>query len=357
MSNRRIPTEPIGSVPRPSYLIKAVASYRSGGLSQSEFDAIGDMALAETIAKLEATGSPIITDGEQTKSSFVSYPLDGLDNVAPDGVTIPFADGHVRQLPRLTRGPFRYSRYAGEYVRSARRFTNLPLKQAVIAPSALSLLYPGSGIKDYPRDSFLEDLLFESEKDIRSCFEAGAETVQLDFTEGRLSVKLDPSRRLLEHFVDLINNVLDRFPPEERKRISVHTCPGGDQDSTHSADVDYADLLPLLFKIRAGAFMCALAAETNKRRVLQLMRDQIQADKKVFVGVIDPLDPRIEMPDEVAARVIEAAEYIPLDRLGVTDDCGFSPFGDDQSTARETAFAKIKARIEGLRLAESRMGI
>jgi 5-methyltetrahydropteroyltriglutamate--homocysteine methyltransferase len=91
----------------------------------------------------------------------------------------------------LLGGPFRYSNYAGEYVRRARQFTKLPLKQAVIAPSALSLLYPDAGIKDYPRETFLEHLLAESEKDIRSCFEAGAETVQLDFTEGRLSIKLD----------------------------------------------------------------------------------------------------------------------------------------------------------------------
>lgn len=162
----RIPTEPIGSVPRPSYLIEAVARYRSGSTSRAEFDSICDKAIADTIAELEATGSPIITDGEQTKSSFVSYPLDGLDNLAPDGVSISFADGHVRQLPRLTQGPFRYSSYAGEYVRRARRFTKMPLKQAVIAPSALSLLYPDPGINDYPREAFLEDLLAESEREI-----------------------------------------------------------------------------------------------------------------------------------------------------------------------------------------------
>ena len=50
--------------------------------------------------------------------------------------------------------------------------------------------------------------------------------------------------------------------------------------------------------------------------------------------------------------MLEAAEFIPLDQLGTTDDCGFSPFCDDRSTSRETAFAKIQARVEGTRLAE-----
>src|SRR6202035_4575223 len=101
------------------------------------------------------TGSPVITDGEQTKPSFATYPLDGLFNVAPDGVIIPFQDGHTRQLPRLTTGPFRYATYASKYLSTARRLTALPVKQAVISASALSLLYPGSGIPAYSRDAFL----------------------------------------------------------------------------------------------------------------------------------------------------------------------------------------------------------
>jgi 5-methyltetrahydropteroyltriglutamate--homocysteine methyltransferase len=352
-----IPTEAIGSVPRPRYLIEAFAKRRASEISQVEFDAVCERALSETIAELETTGSPIITDGEQTKPSFATYPLEGLENLAADGVRIEFADGHIRQLPRLTRGPFKYAVYAGEYVKRARRLTALPFKEAVISPSALSLIYPASGLESYPREAFLVDLTNEAERDIRSCFEAGAETVQIDFTEGRLSVKLDPSGNLLKSFVDLINTVLDRFSPSEREKISVHTCPGGDHDSTHSADVDYADLLPLLFTIRAGAFMCELAGEKDPRRALGLMRDHIHPDQRIFVGVIDPIDPRIETAAEVADRIAEAAKFIPVARLGVTDDCGFSPFGDDTSTAREIAFAKIRARVEGVSLASERMGL
>jgi 5-methyltetrahydropteroyltriglutamate--homocysteine methyltransferase len=62
--------------------------------------------------------------------------------------------------------------------------------------------------------------------------------------------------------------VLERFSDEERKRIGVHTCPGGDQDSTHSADVDYGELLPSLFQLKAGNFYIQLASETDRARVL-----------------------------------------------------------------------------------------
>jgi 5-methyltetrahydropteroyltriglutamate--homocysteine methyltransferase len=69
------------------------------------------------------------------------------------------------------------------------------------------------------------------------------------------------------------------------------------------------------------------------------------------VGVIDPLDPRIETPEEVRDRVLMAARHIPLAQLGTTDDCGFAPFSDDLSTSRDTAFAKIQSRVLGTRLA------
>jgi hypothetical protein len=138
----------------------AMRAFAAGRLSQAELDRLGDEAVRETIAALEATGSPVITDGEQTKPSFATYPVHSLD--------------------------------------------------------------------------------------------AGAYKVQIDFTEGRLAVKLDPGLGLLRTFIGLNNRVLDRFSDDERSRLGVHTCPGGDRDSTHSADVDYAQLLPGLFELRVG---------------------------------------------------------------------------------------------------------
>ncbi len=239
-----IPTEPIGSIPRPPQLIQAVASFQAGKITREVLDVAYSEALRDTIDRLEQTGSPVLTDGEQTKPSFATYPLSGLENLAPDGVVIPFADGHQRQLPRLTAGPFRYGVHAESYLKAARAYTQRPVKQAVISASALSLLYPSTEIPGYSREAFVADLINEAEADIRGALDAGAANVQIDFTEGRLSLKLDPSGNLLRSFVGMNNQVLARFSPDERRKIGVHVCPGGDYDSTHSADVDYAGLLP-----------------------------------------------------------------------------------------------------------------
>jgi 5-methyltetrahydropteroyltriglutamate--homocysteine methyltransferase len=352
-----IPTEPIGSIPRAPRLIEAGQDLAAGRISAGDYARIADAAVRETIGQFEAAGSPVITDGEQGKPSFATYPLAGLAALAPDGVVIPFADGHTRQLPRLTAGPFRYAQHADGYLELARRYAHVPVKQAVIAASALSLIYPPGGIDGYPREAFLADLVDEAAADIRGALEAGAHSVQIDFTEGRLAVKLDPSGQLLQSFIDLNNQVLAAFSPGERRRIGVHTCPGGDQDSTHSAEVDYAGLLPGLFSLDAGAFYIQLASEPDRPRVLRAIAEHARPGQRIFVGVTDPIDPRIETTEEVRDRVLEAAKYIEPGRLGSCDDCGFAPFGDDTSTTRETAFAKIRARVAGTQLAAAALGL
>jgi 5-methyltetrahydropteroyltriglutamate--homocysteine methyltransferase len=351
----RIPTEPIGSIPRPVELIEAID--RAGDYADPSLDTLYENAIRETIQEFEATGSPVVTDGEQRKyHNFWTYAVHGLRNTSPDGFKIPFSAGHVRRMLRLTAGPFHYQVYADRYLDMAKKFASVPLKQAVISPSALSLMYPAEDIPGYSRQEFIDDLLNEHEKEIRRCFEKGAYKVQIDFTEGRLAIKLDPSGNLLNSFIGLNNLALSRFSSEERKKIGVHTCPGGDRDSTHSADVDYADLLPSLFELRAGNFYVALAGEKDRKRVLKIIRQYLKADQRVFVGVVSPIDPHVDTPEEVRDRVLEAAEYIPLEQLGTTDDCGFAPFSDDMSTTRKTAFAKIRARVQGTRLAEAILG-
>ncbi len=350
-----IPTEPIGSIPRPLSLIDAVREHERGVIGSPELDALYADATLDTIRRFEATGSPVVTDGEQRKyHNFATYAVHGSPNMAPDGFRLTFTN-HYREWPRLTAGPFRYIRSADGFLAEAMRLTSRPVKQAVISPSALSLMYPEDDLPGYSRDAFLSHVLDEHEREVRACLALGAHSVQVDFTEARLALKLDPTATLLNSFITLNNLVLDRFSSADRARIGVHTCPGGDRDSTHSADVDYADLLPSLFELRAGNFFIALAREPNRRYVLDIIGRYLKPDQRAFIGVVDVLSPRIETPEEICDLILEAAEVIAPHQLGTTDDCGFSPFSDDTSTSRDLAFEKIRARVEGTALASRKL--
>jgi len=350
-----IPTEPIGSIPRTARLLEALAVTDG---TDPVLDPLYEEAVRETIEEFEATGSPVITDGEQRKyHNFWTYCVHGLSNTDQDGFTIPFQAGHVRRMPRLTAGPFRYRTYADSYLDLVLKHSQRPVKQAVISPSALSLMYPATEIPGYSRQQFIEDLINEHVTEVRNCLRKGACKVQIDFTEARLAVSLDPTGELLANFIDLNNLALSRLSREERSLVGIHTCAGSDRDSTHSRSVDYGDLLPCLFELNVGSFYVALAGERDRTAVLKSIRQHLKPRQRVFVGVIDPIDPQVETPEIVRDRVLEAARYIPIEQLGTCDDCGFSPFCDDTTTSRTTAFQKIRARVLGTELASQVLGV
>ena len=376
-----IPTELVGSLPRPMKLQQAYADYDEGKITWQQLQAEQDAAAEDSIRRLEATGEPIVTDGEQRESSFATYSITdtlagtGLaENLAGDGQFFAiFDDGHHRQLPRLTGGPFRYKTYASEFVEKNVKTATHPVKQAVISPSMMSLLYPLEGELDgYSRGQFLADVIDECEKDIRQCFAAGAVRVSVDFTEGRLANKNDSrnpwtGKNMLGEFIDLNNRLFERFTPEERRNIGIHTCPGGDCDSVHSKEVPYELLLEHMFDMNAGYFLIQCASEADRESVYKLCGqyrrdDAAGVSQACFMGVINPLSPEVETPEHVRDELLTAAEYIPADRLGATDDCGFSPFSRDVKPlhgspdfARDIAMQKISARLGGARLASAQL--
>jgi methionine synthase II (cobalamin-independent) len=378
-----IPTELVGSLPRPMKLQEAYADHDEGKITFEQLEVAQDAAARDSITRLEETGEPIVTDGEQRESSFATYNLTdtlagtGLaDNLAGDGQFFAiFDDGHNRQLPRVTGGPFRYKRFASEFVEKNKAIATHPVKQAVIAPSMMMLLYPlDDEIPGYSREQFLDDVIDEAEKDVRQCFAAGAARVSVDFTEGRLANKNDSrnpwtGKNMLQEFIDLNNRLFDRFTAEERKNIGVHTCPGGDCDSVHSKEVPYELLLSHMFDLNAGYFLIQCASEEDRESVYKMVgkysRDDANGVPQVcFMGVINPLTPEIETAEHVRDELLLAAKHIPVQRLGATDDCGFSPFSRDVKPkhgspdfARDVAMQKIAARLAGAKMASEQLGI
>lgn len=370
-----LPTEPVGSIPRPLRLQRIVLDAEAGLVDASAVELEQERAVIETLERFEQTGSPIISDGEQRRQSFSTYPVgsgrqEAFDYDSPQ-VFAMFADGHHRVLPRLTSDTFQYRSWAADDLLKAAPHTGVPLKQAVVSPSMLSLMYPDDEpIRGYSREEFLDDLVDGCAEDIRRCFAAGAARVSIDFTEGRLALGSHGAApwadaETLGEFIGLINRVLDAFTPQERQRIGVHTCPGNDRDSAHRADVDYADLIPDLFQIEAGYFLMQAASEKDPERVARLVGEQLKRIDRtphIFLGVTNPLSPRLESPQEIRDQLVRAARFIPPEQLGSTDDCGFSPYLIDEKPrhgspdfARDVAFAKIAARVRGTALASDEL--
>jgi len=378
-----IPTEGCGSLPRPQKLQEAYAAYDAGKITAKALEAEQDAAVKDTIERYEATDAPIVSDGEQRWSSFATYPFmktmvgTGLNpSLAPGGQLFAlFPDAHYKSMPKLVRGPFHYSEYAADSLVKSLAYATKPVKQAVIAPSMLTLLMPlHVEVPGYPREQFEADLVDECERDIRKAFAAGAVRVSIDFTEGRLSLKADPrnpwtNAGLLPHFVELISRVVDRFTPEERVNIGVHTCAGSDADSHHSGEVPYRGLLQEMFKINAGYFLIQCACEDDRDQTYKMIGQYSRDDangvpQMCYVGVIWVQNPNPETPRQVCDALVRAADFIPKERLGSTDDCGFQPFSIDKKPAygspdfaRDIAFQKIKARVEGTRMAADKLGI
>lgn len=373
-----LPTEPVGSLPRPSALQRAVLDAETGLLSAAELELAQEAAVLDTLERFALTGSPLVSDGEQRRQSFSSYPLgtslhDGGVEAGP--VFAVFADGHHRVIPSLARAPFRFHGHAADDVARSRALTSLPLKQAVISPSMLSLMVPAGGLGNYSRDDFLADVVAGCAEDIRRCFEAGATRVSIDFTEGRLALRDDlrapwAGPEALGGFIELINRVLAELTDAQRAAVGVHTCPGNDNDSAHSADVDYAELIPELFQIEAGYFLVQSASEKDPDRVARLVGRQLRLLERtggrtvprVLLGVTNPTSPKLETAEEIRDRLVQAARFIPAELLGSTDDCGFSPYLIDEKPrhgspdfARDVAFAKIAARVRGTQLASEEL--
>ena len=240
----------------------------------------------------------------------------------------------------------------------------------------LMLLYPLEGeIEGYSREQFLDDLCDEVEKDIRQAFAAGAVRVSIDFTEGRLANKNDSrnpwtNKDMLQEFIDLNNRVIDRFSPEERKNIGIHTCPGGDMDSVHSKEVPYEKLLSKMFQLNAGYFLIQCASEEDSENVYKLVRRSTAATtptacrRSASWASSTRSTPEVETPEQVRDELLPAAKHIPKERLGATDDCGFSPFSRDEKPkhgspdfARDVAMQKIANRVKGAAMASEELGI
>jgi len=162
-------------------------------------------------------------------------------------------------------------------------------------------------------------------------------------------VKIDPSG-ISSTAYRLNNLALSRFSVEERQRIGVAYLPGSDLDSTHSGDVDYAELLPSLFQLKVGNFYIALAGERDRVRVLKIIREHLKATSGCSSASSRRSTPASRLRGNPGPGP-RCAQYIPVGPTGYDRRLGILALRDDTSTSATPAFAKIRSRVRGTALA------
>ena len=354
---------PVGSLPRSARLQEAYNAFDDGNLKKLELDKLIDSEIKDVVTNYEKIdGNPIITTGEVEKPNFLTYFLEkgfiklGKPNEpGRKGFTIEFEGHHAREMPVLQKEqtPFKFAHYGDEWLSTLKKYSNKAFKATVIAPSAVSLIYRNE-IPGYSKDQFIKDLVKECAKDVKKCIASGATEVGMDMTEATYAMKVDKTGKVLNDMVELVNLVCNLLTPDELDKVTLHTCFGADNFTNHNYS-NFQDVYPALLKSQIKNFHLPFASlgEGNFEEVLKCIKNNLNG-KFVYLGFVSHLAKDIETPKRVAERIELATSilgFIP----GASECCGYSPFCNDLTTTREWAFEKLRARVEGVKLAASKI--
>ena len=281
--------------------------------------------------------------------------MDGLANTAPDGFRIP-----VRRRPhKADAAPHRRAlslQGVGRPLTWRSRSATLMSRQAG-GHLALGVEPDVSGARDIRLHAGAVHRRSVARARNRGsrCLAKGAHKVQIDFTEGRLAIKLDPTGNLLNSFIDLNNLALSRSRPRSGSASGCIPAPAATATPPTArgrlrrtvAEPVRAQRRKFLY--RAGGRTGSAPRPENHPQAHQagaadLCRRRL-ADR-----------PQIETAEEVRDRILEAAEYIPIEQLGTTDDCGFSRSAMTPPPAATPPLQKSALACLGRRWRRTRLG-
>jgi 5-methyltetrahydropteroyltriglutamate--homocysteine methyltransferase len=352
MANQLFPTTVIGSLPRPAWVRDLILDRKSSKISESDADRFLDRAIESAIALQERAGVEEITDGEWRRESYVKVFAERVRGFRAD-INISGNMPHPAVV-----APIEYHRpIAAEEVRFTRARTKRRLKVTLPSPYLIGcrMWHPEHSKSAYgTREKFMAACVPILRQEIEAVRAAGADTVQLD--EPWLSAMVDERFRAKEHIgdptyemdlcADLINQTLSGI---KGIATGIHLCHGHFARQ-HGSEGGYDLIMPALAKIKADVLSLEYATPVAKGTGSLA---KFPEHARLGFGCIDHCDRRVEIPDEVVARVEEAMRHVPKERITLHPDCGFAPSIQNPMDLDE-AYLKLKAMCEAAALLRQR---
>lgn len=335
-----IPTTVVGSYSFPKWLEIVREEYKKGRLTREEHEEAHDNAVRSCIKDHERAGVDIITDGEMRRETmvyFFSKRIDGFDMEHPRMKAIGNLDPSIEMPDPVITGPVRRKESLGiaDHFRFLKENTTAYAKVTCTGPQMLAKRATNEFYGDEKQLVF--DLAAILNAELRDCVAAGCEYIQID--EPVWVGYPKDIAWLVEAFNRLIDGV--------HAKIALHICYGNYQ-LKRLYKGKYDELFPDLLNVRADQLSLEFAVSDGI--ALDLFK-RYPTEKEIAVGVIDVKDDNVETPETVAERIRKALEYIPVEKLYVSPDCGmkFMP--------RDRAFAKLRAMVEGTRKVRKELGL
>ncbi|MEE9174086.1 MAG: cobalamin-independent methionine synthase II family protein [Thermoplasmata archaeon] len=343
----------VGSMLRPPYLIEAREKRVAGRLSDAEFKRVEDRAVDECVAIQERVGLDVVTDGEMRRSVFASQLIQATEGFEPvEGNTVDwFTLEGKKETSAVTVGLVRRIRRRRHlsteefvYLRSR---TDRAIKVTIPSPTMYAYYWvPGVSDKAYPStEAYLEDVARILRDEVAELVRLGAAYIQVDAPE--FGMLLDPHQQrwfgakgfaadqMVREGVNMINRIVDGHP---RVTFALHICRGNDA-SRYMAKGSYAALAKDIFP-RVHVQRLLLEYDDERSGDFQPLRE-VPEDKVVVLGLLTTKWHREEKASELVDRIEEASQYVPLERLAVSTQCGFASVAHGNTISPETQERKL----------------
>ena len=332
MSDSGVRAEVVGSLLRPAALVELRRQHDAGELDASRFKREEDQHVEAAIRMQEDAGIDVVTDGEQRRYAFFGHLVESFDGFDKEGgwafrdetgdkvlLQRPVVVGRLRRRRHLCAEEFAYLRGR----------TDHPAKVTLVSAQQAAAYYDPEKSRDaYPtRDAYLADIVDVSRQEIDELVRLGCTYVQIDAPQ--YAALLDPKIRagyrergsdpeqLIDRCIELDNAIIENHPGVT---FAIHICRGNNQSKFY-AEGDYEPISRIFEKTLFNRFL--LEYDDERSGGFEPLR-HLPEDRVAVLGLVTTKKPRLETDDELTRRIEEASQFVPLERLALSPQCGFA---------------------------------
>lgn len=334
--NKVIRADVVGSMLRPTFLLNMQEQVKHGKMTIADLTIAEDKAIKEAVKIQEDAGMDIITDGEMRRPVFCHNfvkAVDGFEWNIPGNTVIWFDMQGNKMVDPVTVGVVRTLKkihdISVDEFSFLRAITDKPKKMTIPSPTMMSYFFiPGLSNKVFPSPlTFLQEVTKLLKEGVRELERIGVNHIQVDAPE--FGMLLDPVQQawfakkgfnphtLVSDGVDMINDVLDDFSGTK----ALHICRGNDKNR-FMARGGYETIAQTVFQ-HAHVDRLLLEFDSDRAGDFSPLR-HMPKDKTVVLGLITTKSPQLEKSDEIRRRIEDATQFVPIERLALSTQCGFA---------------------------------